>query len=413
MKKNGKLTLGLLALFLVLGGCSAGKEAAVEPKQEAAPTPVQVEPVKAGYIEISAGISGKLAPSEEVKVAPKVSGKIKDLNVKLGQQVKQGDVLFTLEQTDLNNAVQSAQAALNFAQASLNQSKTSSSQGVEQAKNSLQQAEKSLQDAQRNLQRMQQLFKDGAISTQQLEQAQLAATNAQIAYSNAQDVYQSAQKLTGVNVSEASVNQSRVTLANAQEQLANTVIKAPISGYVAMVMGASGEIASPQATVVTIVDTDPLKVKANLAEQEVTKVKVGSKVNVEITALAKTAEATVTAVSPVMDQTLKAYPIEITIPNPSGELKADMVVSVKWKADASTEKKSLIVARKAVFDEGGKHYLYLVDNNVAKKVEVTTGKESSDLIEITSGVAEGNTVVVRGQTLVKDGGKVQIQQTGN
>lgn len=413
MKKNGKFTLGLLSLFLVvLAGCS-GKGAAVAPKQETAPTPVQVEQVIAGYIEGSAGISGKLAPSEEVKVAPKVSGKIKGLNVTLGQRVKEGDVLFTLDQTDLNNAVQSAQAAFNLAQASLNQSKTSSMQGLEQAKNSLQQADKSLQDAARNLQRMQQLFKDGAVSSQQLEQAQLQANNAQIAYANAQEAYQTSQKLAGVTVSEASVNQSRVALTNAQEQLANASIKAPISGYVAMVIGAAGEMASPQATVVTIVNTDPLKVKANLAEQEVTHVKVGSKVSVEITALNKTVDATVTAVSPVMDQTLKAYPIEITIPNASGELKADMVVSVKWKADSTTEKKSLIIARKAAFDENGKRYAYRIENNVAKKIEIATGKESSDLIEVTNGVAQGDTIVVRGQTLLKDGAQVQIQQTGN
>lgn len=412
MKKNGKLALGLLSLLLVLGGC-APKEEEGPKTQESAPTPVQVEQVKTGVIEVSAGISGKLAPSEEVKVAPKVSGKIKQLNVTLGQHVNKGQILFTLDMDDLNNAVQSAQAGYDLARASLNQSKTSSSQGLEQAKNGLHQSQKSLEDAKRNLQRTEQLFKEGAVSSQQLEQAQLAANNAQIAVDNAQELYQTSQKQAGVNVSEASVNQSLVALNNAREQLANASIAAPISGYVAMVNGSAGELASPQGAVVTIVNTNPLKVKANLAEQEITKVKVGSKVNVEITALNKTVEATVTAVSPVMDQALKAYPIEITIPNASGELKADMVVSVKWKADVNAEKKTIVIPRKAAFDENGKRYAYIVENNTAKKVEITTGKESSDLIEVNSGLAEGATIVVRGQTMLKDGAKIQIQQTGN
>ncbi|MCK9907461.1 TolC family protein, partial [Frankia sp. Cpl3] len=77
---------------------------------------------------------------------------------------------------DLNNSVQQAEASYKLALASLKQSDTSTSQGLESAKNGLRQAEQALADAQKNQQRMSQLFNEGAISAQQLEQAKTQLT---------------------------------------------------------------------------------------------------------------------------------------------------------------------------------------------------------------------------------------------
>ncbi|MET3289049.1 UNVERIFIED_CONTAM: HlyD family secretion protein [Brevibacillus sp. OAP136] len=407
MNVNKKGIALILAAVLVTAGC-ASKEAAGPAEAPAAPTPVQVEAAKMGLVTSEAGFSAKLAPSEEVQVSPKVTGKITTLPVKLGQYVKQGDLLFRLDEQDIQNSIAQAEASYKLSQASLNQAKNSSSQGLEQAKNSLKQAEQGLSDAQVNLQRMQQLFKEGAISTQQFEQAQTSLNNAQTAYDNARESYQSAQQMSNIQVSEASVKQSAVSLQNAREQLANAVVTAPISGYVSSVKGAIGQFASPQGPVVVLVNTNPLIVKANLSEAEITTVKVGSAAKVNVTSLNKQLDAKVTAVSPVMDSMLKAYPIEITIPNPSNELKADMVVNVTFQGQNAGKAQKLIVSRKAVFDRDGKQYVFVINGDVAKEVEVTTGDSSSDDIEVLTGISQGDQVVVKGQTLLKDGSKVTI-----
>lgn len=151
-------------------------------------------------------------------------------------------------------------------------------------------------------------------------------------------------------------------------------------------------------------------VKANLSEQDITKVKVGTAVKVNIPILGKEVEAKVSAVSPVMNSQLKAYPIEISIPNPSNELKADMVVNVTFAGQVSGKEEELIVPRKAVFEREGKKFVFRIEDEVAKQVEVTTGEETSDQIVIKSGLAEGDKVVVKGQTLLQDGKKVSIIQ---
>lgn len=400
--------LALLAITLV-AGCSNPQAATPPTENVETVTPVQVETVKTGSVSSEAGISAKLAPSEEVQVSPKMGGKITSLPVKLGQHVEKGQLLFKLDETELQNTVRQAEAALRVAQASLNQTGSTSDQGLVQAKNSLKQAETALADAKVNQQRMQQLFNQGAISAQQMEQANSQLTTAQTSYENAQQSLQAAQQKTGLQVSEASVNQSAVSLANAREQLANATVTAPISGFVSSVSGAVGQM-SGQQPVVVIVNTNPLLVKANLSEADITKVKVGTVVKVNVQSTDKTIEAKVTAVSPVMDSQLKAYPIEITIPNPSNELKSDMVVNVTFPSTTSESSNAIVISRKAVFDRDGKRYVFKLEGEIAKLTEVTTGKSSSDSIEITSGLSAGDQIVVKGQTLLQDGSKTSIQK---
>ncbi|MDF2680211.1 MAG: putative efflux system [Brevibacillus sp.] len=408
IKVNKPVILALLAISLV-AGCSSPQAAETPTEKTESVTPVQVEQVATGTVNSESGLTAKLAPSEEVQITPKVSGKITSLPVKLGQHVNKGQLLFKIDEQDSINNVQQAEAAYRVAQANLKQTNSSSDQGLVQAKNSLKQAEQALADAKLNQQRMQQLFAQGAISSQQLEQANTQLTNAQTSYANAQQSLQAAQQKTGTQVSEASVNQSAVSLQNAREALANATVTAPISGFVSSVTGAVGQMAGQQPVVV-IVNTNPLLVKANLSEADVTKVKVGTAVKVNVQSTGSTIEAKVTAVSPVMDSSLKAYPIEITIPNADNALKSDMVVNVTFPNVSSEQKNSLVISRKAVFEREGKQYVFKLEGDVAKQVEVGTGAGSSDTIEIVSGLAAGDQIVVKGQTLLHDGSKVSIQK---
>jgi HlyD family secretion protein len=405
--KRYKGSLGLLlSLAIVLAGCT-GQQAPVSTAEQTQAVPVQVDVVKKGSVATRAGVTGKLAPNQEVALTPKISGKIVQLNVTLGQPVKKGQVLFTLDKNDLMNSVRQAEAQYQVALANLRQSDTNTAQSLQQAKNGLLQAQQALEDAQRNEQRMAQLFNQGAISVQQYEQAKTSLTNAKTAYENAQQALATAQQRTGVAVMAASVEQARVALQNAREQLANATVTSPISGYVSQVNGAVGEFASPQQPVVTVVNTNPLLVKANLSEAEVMSVKPGAKVTVTLTALQKDVQGVVKAISPVMDPTLRAYPVEISLSNPDQQLKADMVVNVKFGQEQTGS--ALVIPRKAVFDENGKRYVYKLEGTTAKKTEVATGEESSDLIEVKTGLAEGDKIVVKGQTLLTDGATVKIQ----
>ena len=423
MHKKIKLLLFSLLLILTVAGC-APKQPATADKEEAGAVPVQVETVKKGVLDAQAGIAGKFEPKETAAIAPKVNGKIKEINVKLGQKVNKGDVLFTLDPEDLQNAVKQSEAAYKVAQANLKQAEVSSSQGLDQAKSGLvqsdsgiTQAQATYDDAKLNLERTKKLYDAGAVASVELEQKETAFKNAEIALNNAKISYENAQKSvhyaeqkSAIQVAAASLEQAKVNLENARYQLANATVKAPISGIVSVVNGAPGQMAGPSQGVVTIVNINPIVVKGSLSESDVTSIKVGAVVKVEVPAVDKTIDAKVTALSPVMDQQLKAYPFEIEIPNEKEQWKSDMVVNVVFQGIDGQLKENIILSREAIFEEEGKTYVYRIENDKATKVEVQTGEETSEQIVILDGINENDVVVLKGQSLLKDGAKVTIQK---
>lgn len=423
MYRKSKLLIFLLLLTLTVVGCGP-KEATTDKEKKSGAVPVQVETVQKGILDAKAGIAGKFEPNEKVEIAPKISGKISKVHVELGQKVNKGDVLFSLDPEDLRNTVKQSEAALKVAQANLKQAEVSSSQSLDQAKSGLvqsdsgiTQAKQAYNDAKINLDRAKKLFEAGAVASVELEQketafknAETALKNAEIAYENAQNSVHYAGQKTAIQVAQASVEQAKVNLENARYQLANATVAAPISGIVSNVNGASGQMASPQAGVVTIVNINPIVVKGNLSERDVTSIKVGAVVKVEVPAVNKTIDAKVTALSPVMDQQLKAYPFEIKIPNVNEQWKSDMVVNVVFQGVNGQLQESIVIPRKAVFEEEGKKYVYKIENNKAVKVEVQPGEETSEQIIILEGLNENDVVVVKGQTLLTDGAKVTIQK---
>jgi len=446
MNKKSALIATTLLLSVALAGCGGG-EAPAAPTSAQQATPVQVAKVTKGSINDSTGIIGSFAPKETAQVSPKISGKIQSINLTVGQKVNKGDTLFTIDQKDLQDSIKQSQESYQVALANLKQAESGAAQSVQQAESSVDQAksalvqqdntitqaqtslvdaQSSVRDAQNTLNRNQQLFSAGALSQSELEQSQIAhrraltaVENAQITlhnaqtskesaqttYSNAQKSLRLAQQKTGIDVARASVNQAKSSLDTARSQLVDSVVKAPISGTISVVTGTQGQMVSAQSAVATIANTNPIIAKVNVSESELLKLQVGSSVTVGVDSLDKRIEARVSAVNPVMDNDLKAYPVEISVPNGAGELKSGMVVTVYMKSEAP---KNILVSQDAITEQAGKKYAYVVEGTVAKRVEVQTGQESAKQIEITKGLAEGQNVVVKGVSLLTDGAKVNV-----
>ncbi|ADM72194.1 Macrolide export protein MacA [Paenibacillus polymyxa E681] len=446
MNKKSALIATTLLLSVALAGCGGGEAPAAQTAAQQA-IPVQVAKVTKGSISDSTGIIGSFAPKETAQVSPKISGKIQSINLTVGQKVSKGDTLFTIDQKDLQDAIKQSQESYQVALANLKQAESGAAQSVQQAESSVDQAksalvqqdntitqaqtslvdaQSSVRDAQNTLNRNQQLFSAGALSQSELEQSQIAhrraltaVENAQITlhnaqtskesaqttYSNAQKSLRLAQQKTGIDVARASVNQAKSSLDTARSQLVDSVVKAPISGTISVVTGTQGQMVSAQSAVATIANTNPIIAKVNVSESELLKLQVGSSVTVGVDSLDKRIEARVSAVNPVMDNDLKAYPVEISVPNGSGELKSGMVVTVYMKSEAP---KNILVSQDAITEQAGKKYAYVVEGTVAKRVEVQTGQESAKQIEITKGLTEGQNVVVKGVSLLTDGAKINV-----
>jgi RND family efflux transporter MFP subunit len=196
-------------------------------------------------------------------------------------------------------------------------------------------------------------------------------------------------------------------LANAYETLKDAAVRSPIDGIVSSRTIDAGEMVSGAVAPFTIIQMDTVSVEVNVSEQLINKIEKGQKVNVYVSsAFDKPFEGTIQAISPAADERTFTYPVKIEISNKEGLLKPGMFAEVEFAAD--TVKDAVIVPREAVLTEGDMHYVYIVEGERAKKLEVKLGLDNGKEAEILEGLKEGAQLVVKGQNYLEDGGKVQI-----
>ncbi|TEB06090.1 Macrolide export protein MacA [Pelotomaculum schinkii] len=357
----------LLLIALVLGGC--GKK--TTPEEEVL-LPVEITKAQVADLAHTLNTSGEIMPGAEAAVAPKVSGRVTAVHVKVGDRVSKGQVLFELDATEALNA------------------KTLSEAGVGVARAGLHKAEQEVTDAQLNYDRIKALYEAQTVSKTQFEQAESKLNNA----------------LIGKQLAEEQLIQSQATYQNALENCNNFTVASPLTGLIASVSIENGEMAGPQATALTIVQLDTVKVKVPLSENVVVSIKPGVEVPVIINSLNKTVTGTVVSVAPQADSSTRAFPVEIQVNNDQGDLKAGMVAQLDLETGIS--KGAITLPVDAVLERNGQFYVYAVEDGKAKEITVKKGVSTGDLVEITEGIQEGQEIIVKGNHLVTDGQAVEV-----
>jgi len=189
---------------------------------------------------------------------------------------------------------------------------------------------------------------------------------------------------------------------------AQSVVKAPISGTITAVNAVVGGIASQQLSVAKIAKTDDLKITMNVPERYVSKIQVGQKAELRFDAYpGEVFEAVITEVSPVLDPTSRTMGVSLELSKKDKRIKAGMFARVKLITD--THSNIVIVSESALVSRYGDAYVFVVepDSTVEKRL-VKAGIRVDDKREILEGLSNGEQVVVRGQTLLEEGTKVNV-----
>lgn len=376
--KSGKLVLGILLLLLagVIAGCgSQGEDAAAAPEAQA--IPVEVETTAGSEFAVTRTYTGRIMPESDVNVVPKVGGKVARVAVEVGDKVESGQLLVQLETTEMEQQLRQARA------------------GLEMARTQLSGLETQLATLEETYNNTKFLYEEGAIPKSQYDQVRS----------------QYDQLLTQKAAALSQIEQAEAGVALAQSQISSATITAPMSGTVIAVMVDEGELAGPTMPVVVIGKLDPVVVVLNVTEREITKVSLGQKVPVQVDALdGQTFEATVTSISPVVDQKSLGYPVKLTLSNTDGRLKAGMTATAELTLERLEN--VLTVPMEAVLDRNGRQAVFVVENNQAKIAHVETGLNNGARVVVTQGLKAGQQVVVRGQHLLEDGTKVSISARG-
>ena len=402
MKKSICLIISALML-LSLFGC--GKDKSVSNEGISAVN-VTVEKVKLESIENTVTYMGEVTASEYTSITSKVSANTKEIYKELGDYVEAGEALAKLDDADYRLSYNQAKAAYNQARANYNSiTNGTAQQTTVQLDSALSAAKIEYNDAKTNYDNQKILFDSGAISKMALDAAEKRLENAQLNLNTAQTNYNVGTTVLlkeNAETAYAALESARVGLEVAENSLSNTVIRAPISGYISSKNINKGQMVSPGVEIFSIKATDSVNAQINVTESVIGSVKLGAKAIVKIkSADSEEIEGVVTTVSPTKDNKTGMYTVKVAIDNSNGIINDGMFAEITLTLNEAVD--SLVVPSESVLeDENGDKYVYVVENDVAKRVDIKTGIVSDKYTEVVSGVKKGDKVVVSGKEYISD-----------
>ncbi len=343
MNNSGKMKIRSvmcgLAVMVLASSCGARK-------QEAAPVEEDKTPIVEVYSTVKETVSHETNYSTTVQanvinnITPQNAGRIRKLNVEVGDFVKSGQILAEIDRVQLD------QAALK------------------------------LKNDETELERCRQLYKEGGLSQSDFESMELSFKVSKSSYDNL---------------------------------LENTVLRSPISGVVTARNYDVGDMYAMSSPIYTVQQISPVKLLVAVSEADYTKVSKGDKVKVIADALpGEEFKGSVIRLYPIMDAASHTFNVEVQVANTSARLRPGMYARASLNMGDTN---SIVIPDAAVVKQqgSGQKLVYVLndDSTVDARV-VTLGRFFDDKYEVVTGLSEGEKVVVKGQSLLKSGDKVEV-----
>ncbi|AKN34165.1 RND family efflux transporter, MFP subunit [Clostridium carboxidivorans P7] len=369
--------------------------------------PVKIMQVKSGSYPMSLQYQGLTGGSEVRKLSFKSSAKISKIYVSKGQHVKKGDKLVDLDKSDLNFAAEAANAQVAAASAQYDKAVNGAQQ---EDINKAQIGVKNAQDANnyykdlynKNL----KLSESGAISKQQLQDVKLQLDNSQNALNSAEQSLQQLQNGSRPEDKQATLdqlNQAKAGYEAKESMLNDASMTADMDGYVVDVLGKEGEMQQAGSPVI-LFRSEKQVITVGLSEDDVKKVKVGTKAQVNIGD--DKAQGEIINIVQLADSTSGTYSAEINITTPIDTSKYYVGETSTVYIDMG-QTNSISIPINSVLNDG-EDYVYVVENGHAVKKNVTLGDNKEDKVSV-EGLKDGDKLIIEGMKNIKSGYKVTIK----
>jgi len=347
------LTLvGLLAAAGAAAGWWLFAEPAPSAREAEGPrsraVPVEAAIAQAGRAAVLVRASGSLIASDAVVVQPEISGRVTAVLFEQGEAVQVGEPLIRLDPTTHEAELAKAEAALTLARENYNRSES--------------------------------LSRRGATAAQALDQARAALRTAE------------------------------AELVLARQRLSDTDIRAPFDGVVGLKQLSVGRYVEPGDELVALERIDPLYLDFRLSERWLAKLVPGDTVTVAVDALpGESFTGTITALDPKVDVNGRAVQLRATVPNPDRSLRPGLFARVAVELDERLD--AVLVPEAAVVLQEKGPIVYRIVQGRAALTPVTIGVRRDGRVEIKTGLAAGDAVVVNGHVRLRDQAQVEIVPT--
>src|SRR5580704_8151373 len=373
------LCLLLAALFLIVRN-HYGKIPAEEPRAAA------VVMVTRGSLASSLTVAGQFQRYQQVDLHAKVSGYIRWINVDIGDRVHEGEVLALLEVPELQNQVEGAQAEVRHSQSDITRTQSE-----------VVSAESTYSAVHAEYTRLEEASKErpGLIAEQELDDARAKDQQAAAQVGVAKASLDAMQQQLGVS----NATRSRLETMYGYEQ-----IVAPFTGVETKRYADTGSLIqagqdnnTQTLPVVQVAESNMLRLRMPVPESDVPYIQLGGDVQVTVSATGHTFAGKIIRFSRALDTNARTMWTEVDGPNRDLSLSpgmyAETTIQLQQKNDA------LVLPEQAVVQNGDRPYVLVVDaTNHVEKRNVTLGIQTSNRVEITSGLQTGDNVIASGQT---------------
>jgi RND family efflux transporter MFP subunit len=371
-----------LGVFLLVGG-------AMYAVKEKAPV-VEVTTVHASQAGRPAllNASGYVTPRRRATIAAKITGQVTEVFAEEGMRVEAGQVLATLDDSDARARLISVRADREAIAATLGDLRVN------------------LANAERDRRRAESLWRDGGISEQAVDQARTAVDSL----------------LARIALGEEQVRAAEAKIRVAQEDVDNTVVRAPFAGIVVSKDAQRGEMVSPisagggftRTGIATIVDMNSLEVEVDVNESYIARVKPGQPVRAVLDAYPDwQIPAKVRTVIPTADRQKATVKVRVSFDGLDPRILPDMGVKVTFLGDEPSTRATaalLLIPRTAVReDSGGSQVVFVYRDGRVERRAVRLGQVRGNDHEVVAGLSDGEQVVVKGLEGLHDGLRVQIK----
>lgn len=386
MKQKRIITIALSAA-LALGLAACQQEAGTEGgggEPSAAGVAVQVQEVKVDTISTENKVSGRVVADGQESVFVAAQAQCTAVYVDVGDWVSAGQKLCTLDMASTLSSYSAANISYTSAVQSYNDQAAI--------------FDKQIALAEKNVSDLKALFEIGAASQLEIDQAELSLQTAQ-----AQRTSTLAQLEAGMQSYKSNVEQLSAVLENVDGQ--GNVI-APVSGTILTLNAVESSYVSPSMPVAVIDGADRMEISVSVSEALVPKLAPGDEVDVSISALNVQLVGAIKKLERSANMQTKLYNVTISIDEDVDGLLSGMFADVSFRTDTSAD--AIVIPTEAILTSNGVQYVFVVEDNAARYVEIGTGLTGSGVTEVTSGLNAGDMLVTVGQAYLSDGDAVRI-----
>ncbi len=376
----------LSAAILVSLLTSCGKTSDAPKGREGSAGPprlVRLARVEVRPMERSIPVTGTLAAQDQSTLSAKVPGRLQRLAVDIGDVVHEGDLLAQVEPRDYELRLQQAGAALAQARVALGLPLEGDDDRIPlEEVSSVKQAQAVLDEAAKNRERIENLSKVGIASQAELDTVRASYTVALARHEVA---------LEEARTRLAALAQRRAEYEIARKQLADASVRAPFDGAVQTRPANLGEYVATGVPIVTLVKSNPLRLRLEVPERDSLMVRHGQLVQLRVEGDTNAYPGQIARLSPALTEQNRMLLVEADVPNP-GSLRPGLFASASIIVDDHEE--VLTVPTNAVVTFAGIEKVVVVQDDKALEKDVSTGRRRGDRVEIVSGLGLGESVVL-------------------